>query len=64
MSNNTVPTHSVVDPRGGSQTSPCWLQWKTNHFLYKIIYKQSSGETLWAFTVVTLVQPPLPSGKN
>ena len=34
MNNNTVPTHSVVDPRRGSQTPPCWLQWKTNHFLY------------------------------
>ena len=38
MNNNTVPTHSVVDPKAGSKTPPCWLQWKTNHFLYKIIY--------------------------
>ena len=38
MNNNTVPTHSVVDPRAGSQTPPCWLKRKTNHFLYKIIY--------------------------
>ena len=38
MNNNTVPTHSVVDPRGGSQTPPCWLEWITNHCLYIYIY--------------------------
>ena len=34
MNNNAVPTHSDVDPRGGFQTPPCWLQWKTKHSLY------------------------------
>ena len=57
MNNNTVPTHSVVDPRGGSQTPPCWLEWITNHclYIYIYIYIQSSDETVWAFTVVAFV---------
>ena len=60
MNNNTVPTHSVVDPREGSQTPPLLASVENQPLFVYILYE----ETAWAFTVVAFAKPPLPSGKN